>query len=32
VIQAIKELEQYGYLEVERSSGGLSKYYLKVLV
>ena len=32
VIKAIKELEQYGYLEVERSSGGVSKYYSKVLV
>jgi hypothetical protein len=32
VIKAIKELEQYGYLEVERSAGGVSKYYLKVLV
>jgi hypothetical protein len=32
VIKAIKELEQYGYLEVERSSGGVSKYYLKALV
>jgi DNA-binding transcriptional regulator YhcF (GntR family) len=32
VIKAIKELEQYEYLEEERSSGGVSKYYLKVLV
>jgi hypothetical protein len=32
VIRAIKELELYGYLEVERSSGSVSKYYLKVLV
>ncbi|MGD0630289.1 MAG: helix-turn-helix domain-containing protein [Terracidiphilus sp.] len=32
VIKAIKELEQYGYLDVERTSGGVSKYYLKVLV
>jgi hypothetical protein len=32
VIKAIKELEQYGYLEVERFSGGVSRYYLKVLV
>ena len=32
VIKAIKELEQYGYLDVERTSAGVSKYYLKVLV
>ena len=32
VIKAIKELENYGYLEVERFPGGVSKYYLKVLV
>jgi hypothetical protein len=32
VIKAIKELEQYGYVEVERCAGGVSKYYLKVLV
>ena len=32
IIKAIKELEQYGYLEVERSAGGVSKYYLKALV
>lgn len=32
VIKAIKELEQNGYLDVERTSGEVSKYYLKVLV
>ena len=32
VIKAIRELEHYGYLDVERTSGGVSKYYLKVLV
>ena len=32
VIKAIKELEQYGYLEVERKSGGVSKYFLKALI
>ena len=32
VIKAIKELEQYGYLEVERFTGSVSKYYLKALV
>jgi DNA-binding MarR family transcriptional regulator len=32
VTKAIKELEKYGYLEVERTTGDVSKYYLKVLV
>ncbi len=32
IIKAIKELERYGYLEVERKKGGVSKYYLKALI
>lgn len=31
VIKAIKELEKYGYLEIEKKDGNVNKYYLKVV-